>query len=236
MLIKGFQKLSMIDYPGKTASVVFLFGCNFLCNFCHNPELLDAVKAKELKTYDEKEILDYLEANVGFLDGVVVTGGEPTLNPELPEFLKKIYDLGLLIKLDTNGSNPEMLQDLLDKRIVDFLAMDIKAWFENYQKILKNQDKIDIEKIKKSVSIVKKFPNYEFRITIAPGINKEDISKISEYLKQNGANKKLAIQEFRPDKVYDKDLEQFPKTTAGILNEFAEIAKPFFEQVVIRKE
>ena len=143
MLIKGFQKLSMIDYPGKASSVIFLYGCNFLCSFCHNPELLDPIKAKELKTYDESEILDYLCANVGFLDGVVITGGEPTLNPELPEFLKKIYDLGLLIKVDTNGSNPEMLQELLNKKIVDFLAMDIKAWFDNYQNILKN--KIDIE-------------------------------------------------------------------------------------------
>ena len=226
----------MIDYPGKASSVIFLFGCNFLCNFCHNPELLDALKAKELKTYEEKEILDYLEANVGFLDGVSVTGGEPTINPELPEFLKKIYNLGLLIKVDTNGSNPEMLQELLDKKIVDFLAMDIKAWFDDYSKVLKNSDKISIENIKKSINIVKKFPNYEFRITIAPGINKEDIIKISEYLKSVGANKKLAIQEFRPDKVYDKDLEKFPKTSENILNEFSEIAKPFFEQVIVRKE
>ena len=219
MLIKGFQKLSMLDYPGKASSVVFLFGCNFLCGFCHNPELLDMVKAKELKTFEEKEILDSLSQNVGFLDGVVVTGGEPTMNPELPEFLKKIYDLGLLIKVDTNGSNPEMLQELLNRKVVDFLAMDIKAWFDNYPKILKNKD-INIEDVKKSASIVKKFPNYEFRITIAPGVTKEDILKVSEYLKSIGANKKLAIQEFRPDKVYDKELEKFPKTSENILNEF----------------
>jgi len=236
MLIRGFQKLSMIDYPGLASSVIFLFGCNFKCPFCHNPELLEEAKSVEygLKTYTEEEILNYLEENLGFIDGVVITGGEPTINVGLPELIRKIYELGLKVKLDTNGTNPEMMQLLLEKRWIDFVAMDIKSCFENYEKI--TNSKIDTDIIKKSIDLVKKFPNYEFRITIAPGITKDDITKIGEYLKAVGANKTLAIQQFRPDKCLDANMSEFPKTSDKILDEFSAIAKPFFENVVLRKE
>jgi len=236
MLLTGFQKLSMIDYPGLASSVVFLFGCNFRCSFCHNPELLDEAKSVEygLKTYTEEEILDYLEENLGFIDGVVITGGEPTINLGLPELIRKIYELGLKVKLDTNGTNPEMLQMLHEKKQVDFVAMDIKSCFENYEKIVNAN--VDIDLIKKSIDIVKRFPNYEFRITIAPGITKDDITKIGEYLKSVGANKTLAIQQFRPDKCLNKEFQEYSKTSEKILEEFVGIAKPFFESVVLRKE
>jgi pyruvate formate lyase activating enzyme len=233
MLIKGLQKLSMIDYPGNASSVIFLFGCNFKCNFCHNPELVD-VGRQENKTYSEEEILKHLNENLGFLDGVVITGGEPTINPDLIDFIKKIYEMGLKVKLDSNGTNPEMLQELLEKRYVDFLAMDIKSCFENYEKITNSQ--VDLDQIKKSIDIVKKFPNYEFRITIAPGITKDDIVKIGEYLRSRQANKALVMQQFRSDKCLDKDLERFSKTSDKILDDFADIAKQYFEKVVIRKE
>lgn len=234
MLIKGFQKLSMIDYPGLASSTIFLFGCNFRCGFCHNPELLDDKKAELIKTFEEEEILDYLKDNVGFLDGVVISGGEPTTNKDLPEFIKKIYELGLKIKLDTNGTNPEMLLELFNKKLVDFVAMDIKACFENYSKIT-NSD-ADIENIKKTIDIVKKFPHYEFRITLAPGVTKDDIIKIGGYLKSRQANKILAVQQFRPEKCFDKNLEICPQTSDKILEEFSEIAKQFFERVIVRKE
>lgn len=234
MLIKGLQKLSMIDYPGKAASVVFLFGCSFKCGFCHNPELLDFELSKGNKSYSEEEILKHLNDNLGFLDGVVITGGEPTINADLPEFVKKIYELGLKVKLDTNGTNPEMLKLFLDNRHVDFVAMDIKASFENYDKI--TCSKVDIETIKKSIDLVKKFPDYEFRITIAPGITKDDILKISEYMKSKNANKVLAIQQFRPGKTFDKSLDIYHETSEYILKDFAEIARQYFEKVIIRKE
>jgi pyruvate formate lyase activating enzyme len=234
MLIKGFQKLSMIDYPGKASSVIFLFGCNFRCPFCHNPELLDEKKALEVKTYEEKEVLEYLDENVGFLDGVVITGGEPTIWPELPELIKKIYEFGLKVKLDTNGTNPEILQLLLDKKLVDFVAMDIKSCFENYEKI--TNSKVDLEKIKKSIEIVKKFPDYEFRLTVAPGITKDDIIKLGDYFKKVGANKVFVLQQFRPDKCFDKSLESMSKTSDSILEDFKELAKPFFNKVLVRKE
>jgi pyruvate formate lyase activating enzyme len=234
MIIKGFQKLSMIDYPGNVASIVFLFGCNFNCGFCHNPELRSAEKAEEVKTYTEKEVLEHLEQNLGFIDGVVFSGGEPTLSQDLPEFIKKVYDLGLKIKIDTNGTNPEMLQDLLNKKMLDYVAMDFKASFENYENIVRA--KVDLDKIKKSIDIIKKVPNYEFRITLAPGITKEDIIKISEYLKSVGANKLFILQQFRPNKCNDKELERLEKTHDSILEDFSDIARPFFEKVIVRKE
>lgn len=234
MIIKGFQKLSMIDYPGNVASVIFLFGCNFNCGFCHNPELRNAEKAEEVKTYEEKEVLDHLEQNLGFIDGVVFSGGEPTLSSDLPEFIKKVYDLGLKIKIDTNGTNPEMLQDLLNKKMLDAVSMDFKASFENYENIVRT--KVDPEKIKKSIDIIKRVPNYEFRITTAPGITKDDILKISEYLKSVGANKQFVIQQFRPNRCSDKEFEKLEKTHDSILEDFANIARPFFEKVIVRKE
>ncbi len=232
MLIKGFQKFTLIDYPGKAAALVFLAGCNFNCNFCHNPELLE--EKNDLKVYSEEEILHLLEQDAGFIDGVVISGGEPTLNKELPEFIKKIYSLGLKIKLDTNGSNPEMLSELLKQKLVDYVAMDIKAWFDDYEKIIGK--KIDLDLIKKSIDLVKKFPNYEIRITVAPGVNKDDILKLSEYLKEKEANKILVLQQFRPEKCLDKSLENYPKTSERILDEFSKIAKPYFDKVLIRKE
>jgi pyruvate formate lyase activating enzyme len=236
MLIKGFQKLSMIDYPGLTSSVIFFFGCNFRCHFCHNPELLEEAKSAELglKTYTEEEILNYLEENLGFIDGVVITGGEPTINLGLPEFIRKVYELGLKVKLDTNGTNPEMLQFLYEKKWIDFVAMDIKSCFENYEKTV--NAKVDLDLIKKSIDLVKKFPKYEFRITIAPGITKDDITKIGEYLKSVGANKVLAIQQFRPDKCYNLEFQEYSKTSDNILDEFVNIAKQYFDSVILRKE
>jgi pyruvate formate lyase activating enzyme len=234
MIIKGFQKLSMIDYPGSAASVIFLFGCNFNCGFCHNPELRNAEKAEEVRTYTEKEVLDHLEQNLGFIDGVVFSGGEPTLSPDLPEFIKKVYDMGLKIKIDTNGTNPEMLQELLSRNMLDYVSMDFKASFENYENIVRA--KVDLDKIKKSIDIIKQVPHYEFRTTLAPGITKEDILKISEYLKSVGANKLFVLQQFRPNKCNDKELERLEKTHDSILEDFSQIAKPFFEKVIVRKE
>lgn len=234
MLIKGLHKLSMIDYPGKASSVIFLFGCNFKCPHCQNPELLDSEQAKELKTYSTEEIFNYLEQNLGFLDGVVITGGEPTINQELPEFIKKIYEMGFEVKLDTNGTNPEMLQELLNKHIVNYIALDIKASFENYNNLAGVE--VDIEKLKKAIDITKKFPAYELRVTCAPGVTKDDIIKIGEYLKEAGANKLLVLQQFRPDKCLNKELQKLKPTSQNILEEFSELAKPFFEKVEIRSE
>ena len=129
MKISGLQKLTLIDYPEKIACTVFLFGCNFRCGFCHNPELV--LRDNPERVYKEKEILDFLKQRKKYLDAVCISGGEPLINPDLSELLRKIKELGFIVKLDTNGSNPEGLKELIGKKLVDYIAMDVKADRDN---------------------------------------------------------------------------------------------------------
>jgi len=210
MQIKGLQKLTLIDYPDKVAATIFVSGCNFKCSYCHNPELVTASKEKKTREYKENEILDFLKERVGFLDGVCITGGEPTLNKNLPEFIKKIRKMKYNVKLDTNGTNPNMLEKLVKEKLVDYIAMDIKAPLDKYKEIIKSE--VDIDNIKKSIEIVKKMKNHEFRTTVVQGLlNKEDITKIAYLIK--GANA-FYLQQFKPlnclDKSFDKK-EPYPK-------------------------
>ncbi|MBA3064696.1 anaerobic ribonucleoside-triphosphate reductase activating protein, partial [Candidatus Woesearchaeota archaeon] len=147
MQIAGLQKLTLIDYPDKIACTIFLFGCNFRCGFCHNPELVLSDKPK--KEYKEKKILDFLRQRKKYLDAICITGGEPLINFDLPELLKKIKGLGFLVKLDTNGSNPKRLKELISKKLVDYIAMDIKADKDNYNVLA--EVKIDINQIEESI-------------------------------------------------------------------------------------
>jgi len=236
MQIKAIEKVSMIDYPGKVASTLFLAGCNFKCGYCHNPELTELHDNKEKGGYSEREILKHLEENKKFLDGVCITGGEPTLFRELPEFLKKIRSLGFKIKLDTNGSNPIILKKVLEKHLVDYLAIDIKGPIEKSRYLQIINVKTDLGKIKKSIELAKKFPEYEFRTTCFPGITEKDILKIAKYLNSTKADRLFVLQQFRPDKCLDKEFEKMPKTSEEDLKKFAEIARPFFKKVLIRKE
>ena len=190
MLIAGLQKTTLLDYPGKVAAIVFTYGCNFACSFCHNPELVlgDANNANILRIgrITEEGFFDFLKKRQGLLDGVCITGGEPTLHPDLPEFIKKIKDLGFLVKLDSNGTNPEMLRDLINKKLVDYIAMDIKiSEFDNVKYI-------------RSVEIVEDFmrnKDGEFRWTLYPGtIEFEKETDAVFYL--FGMAKNLYLQKF----------------------------------------
>ena len=181
MKIHGLAKLTLLDFPKRTACTVFTGGCNMRCPFCHNSLLV--LSPDEAENISEEEFFAFLSKRKGILDGVTVTGGEPTLNPDLPVFIQKIKDMGFLVKLDTNGLNPEMLKTLLYNNSVDYVAMDIKAGFSNYDKAtgIKN---IDINKIKESISLVKKFPEHEFRTTVVKGIHTtQDIVEIAEFFK-----------------------------------------------------
>lgn len=202
MKIGGIQKLSLIDYPHMLSAVLFTIGCNFRCPFCHNPTLV--IPEKYAQSIDVDGIFKFLEERKKYINGVVITGGEPTLYPDLPEFIKKIKGMGYAVKLDTNGSNPEMLERLIDEKLVDYVAMDIKAPLERYSE-LTNTD-VDIEKIKKSIEILKKSKvKYEFRTTVAPNLTFEDIEKIcgevggAEYYLQQfeGYNKELVRPELQ---------------------------------------
>ena len=140
MIIGGLQKHTLIDYPGKIAATIFTSGCNFRCPFCHNPELVLPEEISKSKELPLQEVFSFLKERKGFLDGVVICGGEPTIHNDLYDFCSEIKRIGFLIKLDTNGHNPEMLEKLIDKELIDYIAMDIKAHKEKYDKWENNKN------------------------------------------------------------------------------------------------
>src|SRR3989339_28387 len=166
MIIKGFQRTSLVDFPGNIVSTVFLSGCNFRCPFCHNPEL--ALDSPDLKALPERKVLAEIEAHKRFIDGVCVSGGEPTVHSGLPDFLAKIKALGLKVKLDTNGSNPEMLRTVIAERLVDFISMDVKSSPARYAEATGAD--VDVLVVGESVKIIMASGiDYEFRTTVVPG-------------------------------------------------------------------
>lgn len=196
MIIGGFMKNTFVDYPGKIASIVFTEGCNLNCWYCHNYALIE--NKQESKVIEE-EIFNYLSSMRGLIDAVVVSGGEPTIQNGLIEFIQKIKDLGYLVKLDTNGTNPVMLEKLLELNLLDYVAMDIKAPLEKYSKICCRA--VKTENITKSIEIIKKSnTDYEFRTTFAPDLTVEDINGISKLI---APCKNYYLQVFREENIKD---------------------------------
>lgn len=195
MIIGGLQKTSLLDFPEKIAAIVFTVGCNFRCGYCHNPELINGGAKIE-------EVFEFLKTRQGKLDGVVITGGEPCLQKDLPEFIKQVKELGFAVKLDTNGSFPEMLEKVLPD--LDYVAMDIKAPLEKYSQIV-NVD-VDTSKILKSIEILKNGGvDYEFRTTVVKSqLSFEDFEKIGQLIQ--GAPR-YYLQRFEASKILDKSLE-----------------------------
>ena len=186
MKIGGLQKFSLIDYPGMVCAIIFTQGCNFRCPYCHNPELvLPAFFGDTLKNED---VLEFLSSRTDQLDGVTITGGEPTIQKDLVSFLRKIKSLSFRIKLDTNGSKPIVLKKLLSEGLVDYIAMDIKAPFNDYPAITKVQT--DITYLKQSMNIILDSNiDYQFRTTIVPGFhNMHVVDEIKQWMQQLGAN------------------------------------------------
>jgi len=187
MKIGGLAKLSLLDYPGHLSAIIFTTGCNFRCRFCYNPMLVlpgRTIDKSQAPSPSEEELEAFLTARRGKLEAVVVTGGEPTIHADLPKFLAKIKKLGYLIKLDTNGTNPEMLADLLKNKLVDYLAMDLKAPTDKYEQV--TGVKVDLNKIKKSVKlIIDSGLPYEFRTTVVKSLMSEaDIKAMAEILRR----------------------------------------------------
>lgn len=193
MQIHGLNKTTLLDYPEHLASTVFTGGCNFRCPFCHNKTLVLTPDKQPL--INEQEVLDYFEKRKTIIEGVCITGGEPTLQKDLPEFLKKIKAIGLKVKLDTNGYRPEIIKLLYDQGLVDYIAMDIKASKERYSKVA-GVSNLDLSKIEESIKfIIENFQDYEFRTTVVKELHSPDeILKIKEWLK--GA-KKYRLNSFR---------------------------------------
>ena len=199
MKIGGLQKVSLIDYPGETSSIVFLQGCNFKCPYCHNPELVDSKLFGPC--LQEKDVLKFLKMRIGKIDAVTITGGEPTIQNNLMPFIRRIKKMGFAVKLDSNGSRPEVIKNLLSERLLDFIAMDIKAPLEKYEKIVRVQLKTDL--IKESIKIIlqEKIP-HEFRTTVVQSlITENDILKIAQLI--SGA-RRYTLQKFVPTKTLDK--------------------------------
>jgi pyruvate formate lyase activating enzyme len=230
MQIKGFHKTSMVDYPGNICSVIFLSNCNFRCAYCHNPEIV--LNNPKIDEISQDNILKNMKDRKKWIDGVCITGGEPTLHNDLPEFISKIKKEGFLVKLDTNGSNPDMIKELLDKRLVDFISMDIKSNLEDYEKAAKTN--VDIENIKESIDLIKNSNiDYEFRTTVVPDLHdKDNIKKIGELLK---GSKAFALQNFRPGKCLNEFYNEKTGFSKEELNDFKIILEPCFDKVEIRE-
>ena len=232
MKIKEIQKLTLIDYPGRLACILFLSGCNFRCGFCHNPEL---VLQEFWENISEEEALRFLEKRQAQLDGVCITGGEPLLSLD-KYFLKQIKNLGYFIKIDTNGSFPDKLKELVDEGLVDYVAMDIKASREKYKEVVNAE--VDLEKIERSIKIISGLSNYEFRTTIVEGVHDvEGVKRIGEWLNRVVGEKprKYFLQGFRnKGKFIDESFNEKKDTTEEMLDEIKENVKDYFEEVGVR--
>lgn len=213
-MIKGIQKTTLIDYPGKVASTIFMERCNFKCPYCQNPDLVE--NYEKLDEIPVKELLSFLKSREKWIDGVCITGGEPTIHKNLPELIRKIKSLGFLVKLDTNGSNPKMLEELIKKKLVDYIAMDIKAPLEKYDKVAKV--KVNKKDIQKSVDLIRNSGiDYEMRSTILPALHsKEDIIKMAKWLK---GVKKYFLQQFKSNITLDSKFRKYESFTQEELEE-----------------
>jgi pyruvate formate lyase activating enzyme len=183
MKIGGFQKNSLIDFPKTIACIIFTQGCNFSCPYCHNPDLVAGSQGGTGRLPDEAEIFDFLEKRKGFLEGVVITGGEPTLQADLLPFCRKIKGLGYKLKLDSNGSRPKILDRLFEDSLVDFISMDIKTRLMDYPLVVPG--KFDVSAIGDSIRLLmEKAPDYEFRTTcVRPLISREIMEDIGQMIR-----------------------------------------------------
>jgi pyruvate formate lyase activating enzyme len=232
MFIGALQKTTLTDFPSKVACIVFLVNCNFKCKFCYNKELTayKYFKKSKRELIEEKDFFHFLESKKKMLDGVVITGGEPTVSPGLHNFIKKIKSMGLSVKLDTNGTNPSVLRKLFAENLLDYVAMDLKAPPEKYHEI--TQSKVPFEKILESVDLLKasEVP-HEFRTTLYPQLTKHDLIEMSHFLK----GEKWFWQHFQPKQALDVKSRRLKPMK---LDEVKEIAAEIRENVnvIVRGE
>ncbi|MGB3345922.1 MAG: anaerobic ribonucleoside-triphosphate reductase activating protein [Candidatus Humimicrobiia bacterium] len=250
MIIGGLQKFSLIDYPHKISAIIFTIGCNFRCPFCHNPELVNP--KLYLKKISENNVFEFLESRREKLDAVVITGGEPTLHKDLHQFISKLKSMGFLIKLDTNGTSPRILNKLINDNLLDYLAMDIKGSLDKYEEIVGT--KVNLEKINESIKIILNLNkcnktkdvlnkeidyksidtkiNYEFRTTVLPKFHNEDeIHKIGKLV--NGA-KLFILQKFYPSKTLNLKFLKENQFSDDQMLKFKKILENYVQKCLIR--
>lgn len=232
MIFGGLQKSSLIDYPGKLSCVIFLSGCNFDCHYCHNPSLATGTaECPDILMRDN--LYNFLDERRDFLDGVVISGGEPTIQKNLFKLCETIKELGYSIKLDTNGSRPKELKRLLEQGLVDYIAMDIKTEPVRYKNLIRgdfNQDDL----LSSILTIMQSAPDYEFRTTCAKGfVDERIIEKIAQLI--NGANL-YALQSFNRVKILHPEF--FQNQELGLdqieMDKLMSIAKPWVKECVVR--
>ena len=232
MKIVGIQKLTLLDFPGRVACTVFLNGCNFRCPYCHNAELLG--DGDEVMTV--AGLLAFLQKRQGILEGVCITGGEPTLHPELPALLKEVRALGYAVKLDTNGYRPEILEAVLDQGLVDYVAMDLKNGPESYAETV-GLAQVELAKIRQSIRLLMDSPvDFELRTTVANPLHSgETITSMANWLLETTNGKpipRLFVQPF-----VDRDtvpVGGFSAPTGAELEQFCRILGPCAERVELR--
>ena len=228
MVIAGLQNLSLVDYPGYLSAVIFFQGCNFKCGYCQNPDL---VTLEKKFAFSEQKVFDYLNLRKDKLEAVVISGGEPAIYEDLPDFLERIKSLNLKIKFDTNGSRPGVIEDLIKRELVDYIAIDIKTSLPKY-KLLTDEKDIK-KKLKESIRLTMlSTVDYEFRTTCAPGIVEEkDFHKIGKLVK--GATK-YYLQQFRNQVVFDESFREVKPYDTEELEKFAEILRKYVQKVALR--
>lgn len=219
MKISGIIKTSLIDYPGHISTSIFTQGCNFKCPYCHNPALIPFDSSNE-EYIDLNYFWNFIENRKNFIDGIVITGGEPTLQSDLIEFIEKIKIRDFKVKLDTNGSRPEILKKLIENELIDYIAMDIKSSIDKYSDY--SDDNSIGDKIIQSVNLIKEAEiNYEFRTTVVPGLHDEDdIKNIAEIV---SGVENFTLQNFRKERTYDKNYENKSPFTEKKLKSFKKI-------------
>jgi len=237
MVIGGLEKLTLLDYPQHLAAIIFTQGCNFRCHFCYNPLLVlprngSDDKEKGLSPLSPQNLFLFLRERVGRLEGVVITGGEPTLHPDLPEFIADIKALGYLVKLDSNGTNPDMLDRLIKAHLIDYIAMDIKAPLSRYSEVVSVP--VDCDKLKKSVKIIQEsgLP-YEFRTTVVPGLlSRPDFAVMGAEI---AGSAKWYLQNFKSDTdLVDGHYQGHSAYTRQEMEDFAAIGRQYVDLCEVR--
>ena len=228
MKIGGLQKTSLLDYPEEISAIIWTVGCNFNCPFCYNKDLVNG----NVELIPEEEILGFLKKRQGLLEGLVISGGEPLMQKDITDFAAKVKRLGYLVKVDTNGTYPEKLKELIDKKLVDYVSMDVKAPKNKYIKL--SGVKTDVKKISESIEVIRSSaPDYEFKTTFVPDLlKKEDVVDIAKWLK---GSKRFYLQQFKNDtEVISSKLLEKQLYPSKYLKETLNEIKPYFDECYIR--
>jgi pyruvate formate lyase activating enzyme len=225
----GLQRLSLIDYPGKLCATIFTPGCNFRCPYCYNEDIVLDYPA--MPKMPEDKIIEFLHPRLGFLDGVCVTGGEPTIHRELPKFLGRLKSIGSLVKLDTNGSRPKALAYIMEKGLVNYIALDVKVPLDRYEETVRHR--VKPEGLKETIKLIRRSGvDHEFRTTVVPGLlDGDDLEEIAMTL---AGSKRYVLQQFRPGKTLCPDFKDVKPYSEAEMRQFRDRVAPYFAETGLR--